>query len=117
MAMVTLIQRQIVPFAYVTGTSHAGLTGTGSFGISGLLGVKVALTSDPTSLGVRAGTPAELFDRGFVTLGTPDGYPSDYRLEHNPTIILPPRCSAFTTLGYTLHPGVTATITELVREP
>lgn len=117
LAMVTLIQRQIVPFAYVSGTSHAGLTGTGSFAISGLLGVKVALTIDSTALGVRAGTPAELFDRGFVTLGTADGYPSDYRLEHNPTIILPPRCSAFTTLGYTLHSGVTATITELVREP
>lgn len=114
---VRLIQRQIVPFAYVTGNVHAGLTGTGSFAIQGLLGVKVALTVDPASLSVSAGTPAQLFDRGFVTLGTPDGYPSDYRLEHNPTIILPPRCSAFTTLGYTLHPGVTATITELLREP
>lgn len=117
LAMVTLIQRQLAPFAYVTSTAHAGLTGTGSFAIQGLLGVKVALTTDPTNLGREAGTPDQLFDRGFVTLGTADGYPSDYRLEHNPTIILPPRCSAFTTLGYTLHAGVTATITELLREP
>jgi hypothetical protein len=82
-----------------------------------LLGVKVALTTDPPSLGIVAGTPDQLFDRGFVSLGTLDGYPTDYAIEHNPTLILPPRCSAFTELGYTLHSGVVATITELVREP
>jgi len=117
LALVTIIQRQIVPFAYTSGTIHSGLTGTGSFAIQGLLGVKVELTTDSASLGQVTGTPPELFDRGFVTLGTADGYPQDYRIEHNPQIILPPRASAFTTLGYTLNPLVTARITELIREP
>lgn len=117
LGIVTLLQRQLAPFAYLLGAAHSGLTGTGSFAIQGLLGVKVELTTLPASLGNIAGTPAEIFDAGFVSLGTLDGYPQSYRIEHNPEVILPPRASAFTECGYTLPPGVVATITELVREP
>lgn len=115
--LVTLMQRQLAPFAYIPSTSHSGLTGDGSIDIQGLIGVKIALTAVPGSLGVSFGTPDEHFDLGFVTFGTADGYPHSVRIEHNPQIILPGRCSAFTKLAYTLHPGVVATITELVREP
>jgi len=117
LGQVNLIQRQAVPFAYLSSTAHAGLAGTGSFPISGLLGVSVALTTLPASLGSSVGTPVEIFDAGFVSLGSADGYPQDYRVEHNPTLILPARAGAFTTLGYTFHPGIVATITELIREP
>lgn len=117
LSYVTLTQRQLAPFAYVASTSHAGLTGDGSFDIQGLLGVKIALTTVPASLGVAAGTPEEHFDLGFVTFGSADGYPHSIRIEHNPQLALPARCSAFTKFAYTLHPGVVATITELVREP
>lgn len=115
--LVTLMQRQLAPFAYIASTVHSGLTGDGSFSIQGLLGVKVALTTVPSSLGVADGTPEEHFDLGFITFGTADGYPHSIRLEHNPQLALPARCSAYTSLAYTLHPGVVATITELVREP
>lgn len=115
--MVTLIQRQSVPFAYVPSTAHVGLSGAGTLAISGLLGAKIAVTTLPSALGRQSTTPEEIFDAGFITFGTPDGYPSSFRLEHNPQLILPARCSAFTQLAYDLHPGVVITITELRREP
>jgi hypothetical protein len=117
LGLVTLIQRQAVPFAYVTKTAHSGLTGAGTISINGILGVKVDVTTLPSSLGVTGTTPAEYFDLGWVSLGTPDGYPQSYRLEHNPQLLLPARCSANTDLAYDLHPGVVVTITELAREP
>lgn len=115
--MVTLIQRQSVPFGYVSGAAHAGLTGNGSFAVSGLIGCKVDMTTIPSSYGSAVGTPTEHFDLGFVTFATPDGYPSSQRLEHQPTFLMPARCGAYTTLAYTLAAGVVATITELLREP
>lgn len=114
--LVTLIQRQSVPFGYVAGATHAGLTGAGALSVSGLLGCKVDMTTIPASYGQSVGTPVEHFDLGFVTFGSPDGYPSSMRLEHQPTLFLPARCGAYTNLAYTLAPGVVATITELHRE-
>lgn len=115
--MVTLIQRQSVPFAYVASTAHAALTGAGSFAIQGLLGIKADVTTLPATLGVSGTSPAEHFDLGFITFGTADGYPQSIRLEHQGQLMLPARCSVFTTLAYDLHPGVVVTLTELLREP
>jgi len=115
--MVTLIQRQAVPFAYVASTAHSGLSGAGSLSISGLLGIKVAVTTLPAQLGSQGTSPAEYFDMGWLTFGTLDGYPQSYRLERSAQILLPNLCSAFTSLDYDLHPGVVVTITELLREP
>ncbi len=114
---VTLIQRQAVPFAYVPGTAHTGLSGAGTLAVSGLLGAKVEVTTLPTSYGRTGTTPEELFDLGYITWGTADGYPQSIRVEHSPMLSLPPRAGAFTDLAYDLAPGVVVTITELVREP
>lgn len=115
--MVTLIQRQAVPFAYVPSTVHAGLSGAGTIAIAGLIGVAINVTTIPGPIGREGTSPTEYFDMGFITFGTPDGYPSSYRLERERETLLPARCSAFTVLAYDLHPGVVVTITELVREP
>jgi hypothetical protein len=115
--MVTLLQRQLAPFAYIEGSVHAGLSGSGTIAIQGLLGVKVDVTTLPGSLGESGVLPVELFDVGYVTFGTSAGYQSSNRIEHDPQIIVPPRGSIYTTLAYDLHPGVAATITELGREP
>lgn len=114
---VTLIQRQAVPFAYVVGTQHVGLTGAGTIAISGLLGASVELTTIPTRLGEAGSSPTEIFDAGWVTFGTPDGFPSSYRLGKQHNVFLPSRCSAYTELDYDLPTGVVVTISELVREP
>lgn len=114
---VQLIQRQAVPFGYIASTSHSGLSGAGSLSISGLLGAKVDVTTLPSSYGRSGTSPTEYFDLGFVSFGTADGFPTSYRVEHDPTLMLPARCSAYTELDYDLAPGVVVTITELVREP
>lgn len=112
-----LVQRQAVPFAYIASTVHSGLTGSGTLSVQGLIGAKVDLTTIPSTLGSAGTSPTEYFDLGFITWGTADGYPQSIRIDHDPLLSLPSRCSAFTTLAYDLHPGVVATITELVREP
>jgi hypothetical protein len=92
------------------------LTGSGQFGVQGLLGLIVNLTTLPAWIGNAAGVPPTNFDAGFVTVGTAGGWQRSVRLEHNPTLVLPID-GAETLVGYTLRPGAVATITELVREP
>ena len=115
--LVTLIQRQSVPFGYVAGGVHTTLSGAGAISIAGILGVKVAVTTLPASYGVAGTSPPEHFDLGFVTFGTADGFPSAFRLTRNPQVMMPARCSVYTDLDYDLAPGVVVTITELLREP
>lgn len=116
MDLVKLIQRQKVPFAYVPGARHNGVSGSGQFAVHGLIGVSVILTTVPPYLGNIAGDPPEIFDAGFVTVGSADGWHRSIRLDHNPTLILPIEGSE-TLIGYTLEPNVVVDILELVREP
>lgn len=115
--MVTLIQRQASPFSYVYGPNHTGLTGHGSFAVSALLGCSVDVTTLPPDLGHIVGSPTQLFDVGFVTLGTADGFEHSRRIDHDGTLVIPQLGGVYTAIGYTLAPGVVVDIRELVREP
>lgn len=115
--MVTLIQRQSAPFAYVYGTDHPSLSGHGSFAVSGLIGVSVDITTLPSSYGRSVGSPEHLYDVGFVTLGTADGYETSHSVSSDGALVLPPSAGVYTSVGYTLSAGVVASIRELVREP
>jgi hypothetical protein len=115
--MVTLIQRQAAPFAYVYGTNHTALSGSGALDVSGLIGCSVDVTTLPNSYGRAGGVPEELFGLGFVTLGTIDGYETSRHIDHDGTLFLPPGAGAYTKIGYSLSPGVVVSIRELVREP
>lgn len=117
LSMVTLIQRQSVPFSYVYGTNHTGLTDNGLIVCSGLIGVSVDVTTLPSSYGRSAGSPELLFDVGRITLGTADGYELSRRIDQDGTLMLPAAAGAFTSIGYSLSAGVVASIRELVREP
>lgn len=114
---VTLLQRQIAPFASVSGASHSGLTGTGELDVQGLVGVRVDLSSPPGGVGVVYGTPDALFQAGYLAWGNGDGWsrPEPITSQHYKST--PYAASLSTKLGYTFPPGVTATIVELVREP
>lgn len=113
--MVTLIQRQIVPFASIHGTSHTGLSGTGQFSVQGLIGLAVDLTTTPARVGSVAGTPDQLFDVGWVNVGTADGWGPRQFIGSDP-FILSPVAGDVTKVGYSLPADVVATITEIVRE-
>jgi len=114
---VELIQRQAVPFSYVYGDNHAGLSGDGEISVQGLIGVSVDVTTLPASYGRASGTPERLFDVGFVTLGTDDGWSSTRRIDSDGALVLPGAAGVFTRVGYSLAPGVQVAIRELVREP
>lgn len=116
-ALVELIQRQEVPFGFVDGTVHAGLSGTGVLTVSGLLGLRVDLTTIPAYIGYIEGDPRSYFDVGQVALGTANGFSRRELLRHDPQLILSGEAGLYTRVGYTFPPGVVATITELLREP
>lgn len=117
--MVTLVQRQLAPFAYVYGDNHTGLSGDGEISpVSGLVGVSVAIDTLPAHLGRAAGTPEQIFEAGFVTLGTADGWATSRRIDSDGTLVIcPPGAGSLTRIGYTLLGGVEVSIRELVREP
>lgn len=116
-AQVDLIQRQSVPFGYVTSTVHTGLSGAGALSIADLIGIKLAVTTLPSPYGVEGTSPPQHFDLGYLTFGSTDGFQQPYRLTRNPQVIFPPLCGLFTDLDYDLSPGVVVTLTELLREP
>jgi hypothetical protein len=114
---VTLLQRQTAPFAYVYGTNHTGLSGDGEISVQGLLGISVDVTTLPSRAGSESGTPETLFDIGFVSLGTDDGWITSRRFDHDGTLFLPPLGGLYTRVGYTVPADVEIAIRELVREP
>jgi hypothetical protein len=115
LSMVTLLQRQLAPFAHILGESNA-VTGRGTIGVQGLLGVKVDLTSIPDSYGVAVGSPDAHFDVGWLSISTADGLLDQHRITAALETWFPRSMSDATILGYSLAPGVTATITSVVRE-
>jgi hypothetical protein len=114
---VDLIQRQNVPFAYVPGVLHSGLTGAGQFGVSGILGLKITFTTVPSSAGVSIGNPNNLWNLGWINVGSVDGWQPRVWLSDNPQILFPNDMGAMTLLGFSLLPGVVANVLELKREP
>lgn len=115
---VDLIQRQAVPFAYVEGDVHAGLTGAGQLAVSGLIGAMIEITDtlEPT-IGESSGVPDYLWGAGWFNWGSADGYLPRTLLTSVTTLSLPASAGAYTLFAYSLAPGVEITVTELVREP
>jgi len=54
---VQLIQRQGVPFGYVSGTVHSALSGQGQFAVVGILGLAVTFTTLPGTYPPISGDP------------------------------------------------------------
>ena len=111
-----LIQRQLAPFAYVHGTVHTGISGNGQLAVSGLLGVAVDVTTLPARAGRTSGDPDQLYDVGWINVGTADGFGPRQFISSNP-FILRPVPGDMTLIGYSIPADVVVTITELVREP
>jgi hypothetical protein len=114
--LLTLVQRQSVPFAYIAGTTHSALTGTGTVSVSGILGLLVNL-SLPAHLSLIGGTPDVRLPIGRLNLGTADGYRDRLELVTADQVFFPADAGVYTIVGYSLEDGVTMSLTELVREP
>lgn len=113
--LVTLLQRYSLPFAYILGPGHAGLLGAGSFTISRLVGVRVDITS-PLPARQLEGTPAYLWDLGWMSILTADGMIEERRITRDTQVWQPPLIQEAVTFGYFLKPSVVATVTELRPE-
>lgn len=117
LALTTLIQRQTAPFAYIAGTTHTALTGNGTISVQGLLGAKINPTTIPGYAGVAIGDPDTLWLDSWINWGNGDGWTAREFLRSAPHISLPAAAGQFTTIGYSLAPGLVVDITELQREP
>lgn len=115
--MVTLLQRQLVPFATINSTAHSGLSGTGSFAVQGLLGVRIDLTTVPSSVTQDASTPPFFYNVGWVSMSDANGFVDETRAHGLHQNWFSRIASEATLVGYSFAPGVIATITELQREP
>lgn len=117
LGLVTLIQRQDVPFAYVQGALHSGLSGSGEITVQGLIGCLVTVTAHGSFTGTESADPDVLFEAGWFNWGNADGFSTRTFINCSPQISLPEAAGQYTRIGYTLPVGVTISIRELVREP
>lgn len=116
--MIDLIQRQAVPFAYIVGTVHSGLSGSGSITVSGILGVLLQLADVPVTWGVSADNPSRYIPAPLsVTVGDSAGDQDTHFAHFAEELWFPTAMGAMTTIRYAFRPGCDGAITELVREP
>ena len=114
--LVTLIQRQTAPFAYVLGATHSALSGSGSISVQGLLGAKITPSAIPSWAGVAAGDPDTLWLDSWINWGNADGWTAREFLRASPHLSLPPLAGQFTEIGYSFAPGLICDVAELQRE-
>lgn len=115
--MVTLLQRQLAPFAYIQGTVHSSLSGSGVINVQGLLGAKITVHSPlPTRVGESAGEIVDLWDVGWINWGTDDFYTAREWIQNTPQLSRPCNVSEFTHIAYSLNPGIVIDIQEIQRE-
>jgi hypothetical protein len=114
--LITLLQRYTLPFGFIPGTLHSGLTGSGSIPVNGLVGIRLDITSPLPSRQLE-GNPPYLWDQGWLSIMTPDGMIDERRLTRDLQIWTPRMIQEATTVGYYLHPGVTANLMELWPQP
>jgi hypothetical protein len=117
LSLVTIIQRQSVPFAYIPGTVHGPLSGSGEITFSDIvLGLKIVVSNIDSTVGIDTGDPDRLFDVGFVSVGDADGFWCNQRVVTQNQLYFPKFAGSATRLGWTLTSNAQLTITELLRE-
>jgi hypothetical protein len=115
--MVTLIQRQHVPFAYIAGTAHGPLHGSGEFNLDDVvLGLQVDVTGIDDTVGVAAGDPTRLFNVGYLAVGDADGFWCSKQITSEHQLFFPQSAGAATKVGWSTNAGASITVTELKRE-
>lgn len=116
--MVDLIQRQEVPFGYILGTTHPGLTGSGTISVQGLLGLAVHLSTVPGFWGLSSDYPQRYIPAPATTaVGTANGDQDTHFFHLTDELWFPVDMGAMTHVRYEFKPGCVGSITELIREP
>lgn len=113
-----LLQRYKLPFAYIVGATHPGISGTGTLSIpSALIGLLLTVRSQPTGVITSPGVPVYERDLGWVSVLDRNGFIDEKRLTRSTQLWFPPIMSDATSVGYSLNDSVTIDISELEAEP
>lgn len=114
--LITLLQRYTLPFEYVRGAKHSGISGKGSIQVSRLLGlgVHIALQAPPPK--VLKGNPPYLWNQGWLSISNADGMVVEKRIAQDDFNWLPKDMPMATLVGWDLYPGCVVDITELQAE-
>lgn len=116
LATATLLQRWELPFGYMLGAVHSGLTGSGSFAVSRVLGLLLTLTTPPPGGRVLPGNPPYVWDAGWVSINDTSGMLEEKRVTRSGYVWLPGAAALATSFNYALDPGVVLRVQELEAE-
>lgn len=114
--LVNLLQRYRLPFAYVPGAVHSGLSDSGQFAVSRLVGVQAAVTAAPPDTPALFGNPPYLMNLGWLSIGDSRGFFDEKRLTRDSLLWLPPQMPQATRFSWALSPGTVVQLTELQAE-
>jgi len=115
--LVTELQRYLLPFAYILGSVHSGLSGTGSFAISRLNGMLISVTTLPSRAGESVRDVDKFFDLGWVSIQTADGLIDQIPINRLAKVWQSPLFPEATLFGFFCTPGVVISLTEIEPEP
>jgi hypothetical protein len=113
----TLVQRYRQPMAVIRGAVHSGLTQSGAFNISQLIGLEVTVSNRDPNMPTLPGQPNYLWDVGWMSVSELGGMIQEKRLTRQHQIWIPDQCAMADTFGYYLIDGQTIDVTELEAEP
>lgn len=113
----TLMQRYRLPMAVTKGAVHSGLTQSGAFAISRLVGVQVEITARDTNRLQMPGQPNYLWDMGWISMSDQGAMLQEQRLTRDRQTWIPEQGALATVFGYYLTPGTQISVTELEAEP
>lgn len=112
-----LLQRRLLPFAWITGTPSTGLTGHGTIAVQDALGVIVNFTAIPAKWGITYENPSRYIP-ALGMLRAMVGTPGDNsRLLHYHDQIVMFEAPWATSIHYDFPSGVTASLTPIYPEP
>jgi hypothetical protein len=117
LALVTLQQRYTLPFATISGARHAGLSGSGAFAVSRLIGMLVQVTQFPPVGRFLEGSPPYIWDVGWMSIIDVTGVLEEKRIVFEAQNWLPQHMPEATTFSFFLKEGVVADFVELQAEP
>jgi hypothetical protein len=116
-AMTTLLQRYSLPFSYIPGRAHPGITGGQTIPVQGLVGIKVILTGQDSATQTFTGLPTYISDLGWLSIVTTDGLIEEVRYTRQEQLWAPRSMPLATSVGIALREGVEVTVVELEPEP
>jgi hypothetical protein len=112
----TAMQRFDVPFGWIGGAHHDNITGSASFTVSRIIGVRIELVSPPPSIQLE-GTPPYLWDLGWISASDDGAMLIEMRVTREVADWFPRHMELATRIGVFAKEGVTLRVTELLPEP